>query len=1216
SAGTYYAEIVDNVTGCASSRIPVQLTQSNPIVIEEGGKACSADLTTYDLNVQLSGGEGSLTLTSSGFVVANNGLGNFTVRDIPAGTNVSVTARDVNGCEEVASFEAPNCDCPTVNPPVQPSNNVFCFGENPNSISVAAPFTGFSIRWYATPFGGTVLSTSPVFTPSTAGTYYAENVDNGSGCTSNRVAATLEELPQITLTQGVSSCSTDLTTYDLTVTVNGGSGGLELTANGLEVVQNSANTFTIRSIPSGTAASATVRDAEGCIAMADFEAVNCDCEVVNPPSNPQSNVFCFGGNPTPIAVNAAASGFSIRWFDAPFGGNLVGTGASILPPSAGTYYAEMVETASACVSSRIEVELTEGTPIVVTQGNSDCSADLTTYSIDVNVSGGVGNFSLDAAPYSVQNNGGGSFTIVGIEANNSVSLVATDGNTCAETAIFEAPVCDCAEDIASPTGESDNSYCADENPTMISVDAPPVGYNVRWYDAEFGGNLVSNETGFIPSMGGVYYAELEQIGSGCTSTPRTAVTLTQFPEIVITEGSATCSPDLSTFDLEVNVSGGTGVVTFSAGGQTVDDLGNGNYVIRSVPVGSIVLSMATDEVGCNAQELLGPIDCDCDVVPLPSNPQNNAICFGETSAPISVDFPGAGFDVRWFTSEVGGFSVGSGAVFTPTAAGTYYAETFETGSACKSEGRIAVTLSENPEITLTEMGSNCSTDGTTYDLSFSLNGGTGAFSINAGTATVNDNGGGNYEAVGIEEGTSISISATDEAGCSVNAIFGPVQCDCPTVNPPTGATNNSFCSDETPTPISVDAATAGFEVHWYNAQTGGSSLATGASFTPSTAGTYFAEIVDLVGECVSERVAVTLTALDCTETCTPPDAPVPVSPQSAVTCSGEPVDFVLTALANTLIKWYDAPQNGNLLATGPEYLTDEPGSYFAVAVNESDSTCISSPTAFNLSLQIPAESSFTATTSDGCVGEEIEFSLASGVAENISYIWTFIDTESGEAIAEHIGAEPFVMIFDSTGMYDVELLAVSNDPSICDGSTSLSLTISDMAVETIEDLMIGLGESVDIPAEISATIGENIQYTWSASTDELLCENCEVLIASPLQNTNYSVIVTDEYGCTAATGVSVRVESNEQAMVPNAFSPNGDGVNDRFFVVGQNIAEIDFQIFNRFGERIFQTARLEDAWDGTYKNQKLDIGAYPYYVLVTYLSGEQDLLRGNVTLIR
>ncbi|MEZ4888692.1 MAG: gliding motility-associated C-terminal domain-containing protein [Chitinophagales bacterium] len=1302
SAGTYYAEIVEDVTGCSSSRIPVKLTEGKPIIIEEAGKLCSADLATYDLNVQVSGGEGSLTLESLGFVVANNGLGNFTVRDIPAGTNVSVTATDVRGCEEMASFEAPNCDCPTVIAPLQPTGNSFCFGGNPTSISVASPFDGFSVRWYATQFGGTVLSTNPTFSPSAAGTYYAETVNDDSECTSNRVAVTLQELPQITLTQSTSSCSTDLTTYDLTVTVNGGSGGFELTANGLEVVKNSPNSFTIRSIPSGTAATATATDIEGCVAMAVFEAVNCDCDVVNPPTNPQPNSFCFGGNPKPIAVTAVPSGFAIRWYNAANGGSVIGTGASILPPSAGTFYAEMVETASGCVSSRIAVELIEGNPIVVTQGSSDCSADLTTYDLNVLVNGGAGNFSVSAAPYSVLNNGGDSFTITGIEANNSLSIVATDGNGCSETAIFEAPVCDCADDIASPTGASGNSYCADENPTVISVDAPPVGYNVRWYDAEFGGNLLSNQTSFIPSMGGTYYAELEQIGSGCTSTPRTPVVLTQFPAIVITQGSATCSADLTTFDLEVNVSGGTGAISFSAGGQTVEDLGNGNYVIRSIPAGSIVLSMASDEAGCNVQELLGPIDCDCDNVPLPTNPQDNSICFGETSADISVDFPATGFEIRWFTTPAGGFSIASGAVFTPSMAGTYYAEMVENGSGCKSESRVAVTLSENPEIVLIEESGNCSTDGTTYDLAFNLSGGTGVFNINVGGFEVIENGGGSYTIVGIPSGTSISIFATDEANCTINANFAAVNCDCPTVNPPTGIVNNEYCEDETPTPISVLAASSGFEIRWYDAEIGGNLLATGETFTPSMAGTYYAEMVDMTAECVSERVAVTLTAINCDcptvnppigatnnqycedeiptaisvlaaptgfeirwydeatggnllatvesfipsmagtyyaemvdlttdcvservavtltaincTTCTPPDAPIPVSPQTAVTCSGEPVEFELTALANTLIQWYDAPTNGNLLAVGPSYLTDVPGSYFAVAVNESDTTCISSPTAFNLSLQVPAESSFTATASDGCVGDAIEFSLASGIAENIAYIWTFIDTESGDTIAEHIGAEPFTMTFDSTGMYEVQLLAVSTDPSVCDGSTNLEVTISDMAVETIEDVLITLGEILEIPVDISATIGENLQFNWSASTGELPCEDCEFLTVSPLQNTRYTIVVTDEYGCAATADVTVRVESNEMALVPNAFSPNGDGVNDRFYVLGRNIETIDLQIYNRFGERIFQTSTVGDGWDGTYKNQDLDIGSYAYFVVVTYRSGDRELLKGNVTLIR
>ncbi|MGB0930225.1 MAG: gliding motility-associated C-terminal domain-containing protein, partial [Chitinophagales bacterium] len=550
----------------------------------------------------------------------------------------------------------------------------------------------------------------------------------------------------------------------------------------------------------------------------------------------------------------------------------------------------------------------------------------------------------------------------------------------------------------------------------------------------------------------------------------------------------------------------------------------------------------------------------------------------------------------------------------PSMAGTYYAEMVDLTDECVSE-RVAVTLSENPEIVLGGGDTYCSAGGLTYNLQFSLSGGTGFFTIDVGDLLLEEFAFGLFGISGIEIGNSVTVTATDEAGCSVSATFGPPNCDCPTVNPPIGATNNQYCEDETPTPISVLVASTGFEIRWYDAETDGNLLATGKSFTPSTAGTYYAEMVDLTTDCVSERVAVTLTAIDCTA-CTPPEAPIPLTSQSAVTCSGEPVEFVLTALSNTLIKWYDAVEGGNLVAIGSTYLTDEPGSYFAVAVNESDSTCVSSPTAFNLSLQIPAESSFTATASDGCVGDAIEFSLASGIAENIAYIWTFIDMENGDTIGEHIGAEPFTMVFDSMGMYEVQLLAVSNDPAICDGSTLMGVSISDMVVETIEDVRLTLGESLEIPVDISATIGEFLTFSWSASTGEIPCEDCEFLTVSPQQNTTYTVEVTDEFGCAASADVSVIVESNEMALVANAFSPNGDGVNDRFYVMGLNIETIDFQVYNRFGERIFQTSEVGDGWDGTYKNQDLDIGSYAYFVVVTYRSGERELLKGNVTLIR
>lgn len=84
--------------------------------------------------------------------------------------------------------------------------------------------------------------------------------------------------------------------------------------------------------------------------------------------------------------------------------------------------------------------------------------------------------------------------------------------------------------------------------------------------------------------------------------------------------------------------------------------------------------------------------------------------------------------------------------------------------------------------------------------------------------------------------------------------------------------------------------------------------------------------------------------------------------------------------------------------------------------------------------------------------------------------------------------------------------------------------------------------------------------------------------------------------------------------IPNAFSPNGDGINDIFYVRG-NVELVTFKIYNRWGENIFHTRDINQGWDGTYKYTPCPMEVYVYYVIVIK-DGETHLYKGDITLIR
>jgi gliding motility-associated-like protein len=87
--------------------------------------------------------------------------------------------------------------------------------------------------------------------------------------------------------------------------------------------------------------------------------------------------------------------------------------------------------------------------------------------------------------------------------------------------------------------------------------------------------------------------------------------------------------------------------------------------------------------------------------------------------------------------------------------------------------------------------------------------------------------------------------------------------------------------------------------------------------------------------------------------------------------------------------------------------------------------------------------------------------------------------------------------------------------------------------------------------------------------------------------------------------------------IPNAFTPNGDGIDDYFSVFGTTLYSVSMKIFDRWGEKVFDSGDSQWAsWDGTYRGVMQPPGMFVYYVQLTFLDGSQETREGSITLIR
>ena len=186
--------------------------------------------------------------------------------------------------------------------------------------------------------------------------------------------------------------------------------------------------------------------------------------------------------------------------------------------------------------------------------------------------------------------------------------------------------------------------------------------------------------------------------------------------------------------------------------------------------------------------------------------------------------------------------------------------------------------------------------------------------------------------------------------------------------------------------------------------------------------------------------------------------------------------------------------------------------------------------------------------------------------------------------------------------------------------------IIDVEVVDIND---GIGNALADPdtifignsTQLAVNDIDDLNYLWS-NGNTLDNESISDPLASPTEDTEYTVTVTDENGCLTTRTVPVVVLSRacDEPFIffPNAFSPNNDGEND-FLIARANAAFVDevfWIVYSRWGEKVFEANSLDEMWDGMFNGELVQPDAYGYYLRVTCTDGDVFEKRGNVTVLR
>jgi len=184
-------------------------------------------------------------------------------------------------------------------------------------------------------------------------------------------------------------------------------------------------------------------------------------------------------------------------------------------------------------------------------------------------------------------------------------------------------------------------------------------------------------------------------------------------------------------------------------------------------------------------------------------------------------------------------------------------------------------------------------------------------------------------------------------------------------------------------------------------------------------------------------------------------------------------------------------------------------------------------------------------------------------------------------------------------------------------------------IENIEadDLFISITESqtIELGNSLPINIAGNFDLdsiVWTPSLG-LSCGDCVDPVARPLVTTNYVVEAFDAQGCSSIANILVVISQGSSYYIPNAFTPNGDGINDLFYIFGGDDVAIiqQFAIFDRWGNQVFfiedfppNNARF--AWNGNYRERKLKPGVFVYYAQIELIDGFVIEVEGDVTLLK
>ena len=1115
-----------------------------------------------------------------------------------ATTTYTVTGTDANGCTNTAQVTVTIVTVPSVT--VTPDQSI-CAGASASlQASGAASYT-----W--TPATGLSCTNcaNPTATPTTTTTYTVTGAAGSNGCSATaQTTVTVNPRPVISAGNSRSICAGDTTT----LTATGGSTYSWSPATGLSCTSCASP---VASPTTTTTYTVTGTGANGCTNTATVTIT------VNPVPNVSAGAnqsICNGNSVTLQATGAT----SYSW--TPTTGLSCTTCASpTASPTVTTTYIVTGTNASGCRDTA-HVTVTVGTlpsvsggpnqficpgGSVTLQGSgattyvwtpatglscTSCTsptaspAATTTYT----VTGTGANGCTGTAQVTVTVNATPSVTVTGnnpVCAGGSVALTATGANSYSWTPATGLSCTNCANPTATPTTTTTYTVTGTSGVGCTATTQVTVTVNPRpTVSAGAAQTICQGLSANLTATGAATYVWTPATGLSCTNcasptaTPATTttytvkgtsasgctdsaqVTVTVNPRPTITTSNQSICPGGSA---SLSATGGTSYVWTPATGLSCTNCANPTATPATTTTYTVT---GTGANGCtNTAQAIVTVN----PVPVVVISGNNSTCLGTGTA-----LTASGANTYTWTPATGLSCTNCASPTATPAATTTYTITGTSGAGCTSSTQFTVTVHALPVVTASGDVETCA--GTAVNLrgfgatSYSWTPATGLSCTNCTTTSATP-----------ASTTTYVVTGTDAFGCKDTGMVTVTVKPLPVVF---AGNDTSVCQL-----MSAQLNATGADTYtWSPATTLSCANCNNPVASPTATTTYTVTGTGTNGCINTDNVTVSLYA----------QPAVNAGPDQTI-CFGQGAQ--LQASGASTYTWSPATTLTCANCTSP--LANPPANAIYQVIGTDVHGCRDSDQVAITVIQRGPVS--IGPGGDICAGASFSLSATGGTA----YTWIPSAGLSAANISNPVATPA------TTTIYRVVI-----QQGQCFNDT-LSATVTVHPIPTVDagpDRNVVAGS----PTPLQTTTTNVQSYRWSPA-DGLSCTTCAVPDAKPERTTTYTVRVTSEFGCEAQDDVTLFVTCDaSQLWLPNTFTPNGDGQNDRFYPHGKGITSVSrFRIYDRWGELIYDATNMpvndmSYGWDGTYKNRQLKPDVYVYIINAQCSTGEPLEIKGDISLIR